>query len=712
MRPQNFNYSLKNIPIPDNTSYKLLLIEKIENFIKRIRWKAYFFLKSEELTSQNIEIEVENNFGFKTKNTPPQCTELDKFEEDLLNLVKTIEFKNINSEFQKKLKTDVSKIKANKNILVFADKTSNIYELSPDQHEKLLLENITKTYKKAPEKLEHSINLEAKNIAKKINLEKRIEILAKSDAFITLKDHKDNFQNKLPCRLIVPSKSELGHVSKTYLDKIIITIRDKLKLNQWKNTTDPIAWFSKIKDKQKCTFIQLDIKEFYPSISKNILEDTIKFAKKHTEISAEILRIIKHCRKSLLFFKNEPWKKKDSHDCFDVTMGSFDGAEICELVGLYILDSLTKKLISKNDIGLYRDDGLIVLHNKNGHQIDKTKKEIIEIFKKIGFEIEIDVNLKTVNFLDVTFNLTANSYQPYKKPNDNLLYINTDSNHPPEILKQIPISINNRLNQNSSSEQIFNDSKFDYVEALKISGYKNVELKYNHEKTKKTKRTRKRKIIWFNPPFNKNVSTNIGKKFLNLIDKHFPRNNKLYKIFNRNTVKLSYSCTKNIGRIIKSHNKKLTPKIETAQLDCNCRKKEDCPLNGNCRVTNVIYKCTASIPNKPDKVYIGLTEGPFKTRHANHKASFKTKKYSKTTLSAYVWEMKEKEKITPTLTWSILKTAPSYNNISKKCPLCLQEKLEIILYKKPEELLNKKSELISKCRHVNKFVLAKFDTKD
>ena len=109
-------------------------------------------------------------------------------------------------------------------------------------------------------------------------------------------------------------------------------------------------------------------------------------------------------------------------------------------------------------------------------------------------------------------------------------------------------------------------------------------------------------------------------------------------------------------------------------------------MDRNCRATNIIYKCTASIPNKPDKVYIGLTEGQFKKRYANHKASFKNKNYSKTSLSAYVWEMKEKEKITPKLTWSILKTVPSYTNISKKCPLCLQEKLEIILYKNPEEL--------------------------
>ena len=68
----------------------------------------------------------------------------------------------------------------------------------------------------------------------------------------------------------------------------------------------------------------------------------------------------------------------------------------------------------------------------------------------------------------------------------------------------------------------------------------------------------KRNIKWFNPPFSQTVSTNVGKRFLNLLDKHFPPNNQLHKIFNRNTVKVSYSCTPNVGSIIKSHNKNLT----------------------------------------------------------------------------------------------------------------------------------------------------------
>ena len=96
-------------------------------------------------------------------------------------------------------------------------------------------------------------------------------------------------------------------------------------------------------------------------------------------------------------------------------MGSYDGAEVCELVGLYILDELSK-FLNKNDVGLYRDDGLIVLKNKNGHESDKIKKTIIKTFKTIGFQIDININLKVVDFLDVTFNLTENSYKPYKKP--------------------------------------------------------------------------------------------------------------------------------------------------------------------------------------------------------------------------------------------------------------------------------------------------------
>lgn len=161
--------------------------------------------------------------------------------------------------------------------------------------------------------------------------------------------------------------------------------------------------------------------------------------------------------------------------------------------------------------------------------------------------------------------------------------------------------------------------------------------------------------------------------------------------------------------IIKSHNKKLINDNKKPEKLCNCRRKEDCPLDGKCRTENVVYKCVASVPERPDKVYLGTAEGEFKTRFYNHKKSFNNRRYIKdTTLSSYIWEMKEKFNVTPSLKWYIVKSVPSYSNISKRCQLCLQEKFEILNYPNPDELLNKRSELVSKCRHVNKFLLSNY----
>ena len=93
-----------------------------------------------------------------------------------------------------------------------------------------------------------------------------------------------------------------------------------------------IRWFRNIPNKIKCKFIQLDIKEFYPSITEKSLHNAITFAENYIPISKEDIRIIKHCRKSLLFYGNEAWKKKDADTTFYVTMGSYDGGELCQLI--------------------------------------------------------------------------------------------------------------------------------------------------------------------------------------------------------------------------------------------------------------------------------------------------------------------------------------------------------------------------------------------
>ena len=123
-------------------------------------------------------------------------------------------------------------IKSSPNLFIFADKSSNIYKAAPREYNKLLKNNIRKSYKKSTERLEKAINMEAKNIAKKIQLSDRIECLPKTPAFITLKDHKDNFQSSLHCRLINPSKSELGKVSKSILENINQHLVKLLQVNQ------------------------------------------------------------------------------------------------------------------------------------------------------------------------------------------------------------------------------------------------------------------------------------------------------------------------------------------------------------------------------------------------------------------------------------------------------------------------------------------------
>ena len=209
-------------------------------------------------------------------------------------------------------------------------------------------------------------------------------------------------------------------MSKQLVEKINSGIIEKLQLNQWRNTVAVLKWFKNITEKTNCSFIQFDIKEFYLSITKNILHQTFKFAKQHTNINKNDLRIINHCCKLLLFSDYKTWKKKTTHSCFYVTMGSSDGAEISELVGLYIQSKL-EKILPKSNFRLYRDDGLALLRNLNGQETDKVRKNIIRVFKDTGFSLKIETKLKEVDFLDVSLNLRNGAYRPYKKPNNRLL---------------------------------------------------------------------------------------------------------------------------------------------------------------------------------------------------------------------------------------------------------------------------------------------------
>ena len=209
----------------------------------------------------------------------------------------------------------------------------------------------------------------------------------------------------------------------------------------------------------------------------------------------------------------------------------------------------------------------------------------------------------------------------------------------------------------------------------------NLSFNATPNQTHRTRKNRQRNIIWFNPPYSKNVETNVGKCFLSLIDKHFPKSNPLHKIFNRNTIKLSYSCMGNIKTIISNHNKaeinksahtvashavvfrgvvlpsspqdegNTTPLKTTAweathtddqTKNCNCRKSSTCPMDGNCNMESIIYQAEVTTSTTKE-TYIGLCDTAFKLRYRNHVCSFRNERYKHATeLSKYIWNLKDK----------------------------------------------------------------------
>ena len=192
--------------------------------------------------------------------------------------------------------------------------------------------------------------------------------------------------------------------------------------------------------------------------------------------------------------------------------------------------------------------------------------------------------------------------------------------------------------------------------------------------------------------------------FLKLVKKHFKRDHRYFKIFNRNTLKISYCCTANVGNIIKGHNAKiLNNKVMAEQRPCNCQDRANCPLGGDCLVKCIVYKAEVSFDNTT-KTYYGQCEGEFKMRYNNHTKSFRHRKYqNETELSKLIWKLKDETKEYH-LRWSIASRSSPRKTGSKICDLCLTEKV-IIVRAEPKGLLNKRTELISKCRHRNKFML-------
>ena len=241
-------------------------------------------------------------------------------------------------------------------------------------------------------------------------------------------------------------------------------------VNEWKNTARVTNWFKKIGSKSSHKFLIFEINNQYPSIKEGLLIKALVFAKQHVTIKSRDRETIFHTRKSLLYKQGEPWIKKQSNN-FDVTMGSYNEAEVCELIGIFMLSLIGNKY-NLNNIGLYKGDGLAVFKNTSCQQSEKIKKAFQKIFKNKGLDIIINCNMKIVIYLDVALNWNDGFYRPYEKPNDETNYIHVNSDHQPSILKQLPVSIKKRLSSLSSSKEISEEAVPYYEQCLSNCGYK------------------------------------------------------------------------------------------------------------------------------------------------------------------------------------------------------------------------------------------------
>ena len=215
--------------------------------------------------------------------------------------------------------------------------------------------------------------------------------------------------------------------------------------------------------------------------------------------------------------------------------------------------------------------------------------------------------------------------------------------------------------------------------------------------------------MWFNPPFNSSVQSNIAGDFLKMIDKCFPPGHPLRTIVNRNTVKVSYSCTPNMEAIISARNSKILAAPLLEKRTCSCPRNTPCPLDGKCLLENIIYVATVTQDDQTKNHYTGLCSTTFKARLGIHKQSIKNEAINQTSLSKFIWKLKQKN-IQYTLSWKLIDRAKPFSPITGSCALCLREKF-YIMFSPASADLNSRSEIYCNCRHKQTVLLIKRERK-
>ena len=166
---------------------------------------------------------------------------------------------------------------------------------------------------------------------------------------------------------------------------LLFQFLDLIKLSILNLTSSVIESYNHFETKERLSFTVSDIEKFYPSISKNLFIKAIQLAKQMTEVFDEDINLIMYAKKNLLFNEDIPWLEKDGNEDFNVQIGCFDGAEVCELVGSFILQQLSQ-LFEDQLVRLYRYDGLAIFKGLSGSETKRVKKKVIKYLKIVDLK--------------------------------------------------------------------------------------------------------------------------------------------------------------------------------------------------------------------------------------------------------------------------------------------------------------------------------------
>ena len=308
-----------------------------ENLLKRMGWKVLAFLGKSKSSDKD-------NYRFRMVKWPCSVKELVPFENDMIDMIKNLEFKRFNNDFQSNLRNDIRQTRRSNNLFLSTDKSGIVNKAS---YERMMNENVTKTYKKCNTNKSNSIKFKAKQLASKLKTDDRVQKLDENEAHVKVKDHEEGFHNKVSCHLINPSKTDIGKISKQILDRVSNTILVKNQVHQWKDTYSVLGWYCNIKPKGQCSFVVFHIESLYPSISTKLFVEALSFAKLFYDFTCDELELIIHSRKTVLFWQDGTWVKKEGDEHFDIPVGCY------KWDGIYIQNKLCK-LINKKDFGVSR----------------------------------------------------------------------------------------------------------------------------------------------------------------------------------------------------------------------------------------------------------------------------------------------------------------------------------------------------------------------